>query len=54
MNSIENNTNTIQRCLFEKESKRSLYSVFHVLFNNIDYVKDDKIKVLRRARKTDR
>lgn len=33
-------------CLFEKESMLSLYSVFHVLFNNIDYVKGDKIKSL--------
>lgn len=46
MNHPTTNTNTVQSVYLRKRVCFKLYSVFHVLFSNIDYVKDDDIKTL--------
>lgn len=46
MNHSTINTNTVQSVYLRKRVCFKLYSVFHVLFSNIDYVKDDDIKTL--------
>ena len=46
MNHSTINTTTVQSVYLRKRVCFKLYSVFHVLFSNIDYVKDDDIKTL--------
>lgn len=46
MNKSAINTSRVQSPYLRKRVCFKLYSVFHVLFNNIDYIKDDNIKTL--------
>ena len=46
MNASTINTTSVQSVYLRKRVCFKLYSVFHVLFSNIDYVKDDDIKTI--------